>query len=157
MGLLATAMACLALGCPGSPAEPDPLPPPQPFAIDFEKSGGLRPVPMSLKVRPGRHAVARMGGAGGDERVVRFRLSRKKVASIKSGLRRAHFFRLESPLPGNCADCFVYSIAYRGHELTIDQSAMPRKLGDLVVVLESIVFEHAVMPSPGELPHRPFH
>jgi hypothetical protein len=159
MGALATALMCLttvATGCPGPPA--DPLPPPHPFAIKFEKSGGLKPLPMALTIRPGRRAVASMAGGGSAAtRTVRFRVTRKKVAQLEVGLRRAHYFQLESPPPGNCADCFIYSFDYRGHELTIDQSALPQKLGDVVTKLETLVFEHVVMPSPGELPHRPFH
>jgi hypothetical protein len=147
MGIFATAMACLAIGCPGSPAEPDPTPPPRAFAIHFEKSGGLRPVPMELTIRPGRHAVASIAGTRAGERTVRFRISRKKVASLTLGLRRARFFKLQSTFPGNCADCFIYSIAYRGHELTIDQSTMPKRLGEVVDELESLVYARAIPPN----------
>ena len=145
MGPIATAMACLAIGCPGSPEEP--LPPPQPFAIHFEKSGGLKPMPIELTIRPGRRAVASIAGTRAGERTVRFRVSRKKVASLKSGLRRAHFFELESPLPGNCADCFLYSIEYRGHEVSFDESAIPAKLGAVVTELESLAYAHAIPPN----------
>jgi hypothetical protein len=155
MGLIATTLACLAVGCPGSPAA-DP-PPPQPFAIHFEKSGGLKPMPQELTIRPGRHAEASMAGTSAGKRTVRFRVSRKKVATLRRGLRRAHFFGLESSLPGNCADCFLYTIEYRGHEVTIDESSLPAKLRDVVTKLETIVFVHVVMPSADEVPHLPFH
>jgi hypothetical protein len=150
MGLIATALACLAVGCPGPPAAE--APPPQPFAIHFEKSGGLKPMPQELTIGPDRHAKAAMAGTAAGVRTVRFRVSRKKVATLKRGLRRAHFSALESSLPGNCADCFLYTIQYRGHEVTIDESALPDRLREVVTKLETIVFTHVVMPSPGELP-----
>ncbi|HEY5976564.1 MAG TPA: hypothetical protein VIT85_01800 [Solirubrobacterales bacterium] len=145
MGPIAIAMACLAIGCPGSPEES--LPPPQPFAIHFEKSGGLKPIPIELTIRPGRRAMASISGTRAGERTVRFRVSRRKVASLKSGLRRAHFFKLQSPFPGNCADCFLYSIEYREHKVSTDQSAMPAKLGEVVAELESLVYAHAIPPN----------
>ena len=151
MGLLATALACLAVGCPGPPAAE--APPPQPFAIHFEKSGGLKPKPQELTIGPGRHARAAMAtGTPAGVRTVRFRVSRKQVARLRRGLRQAHFSELESSLPGKCADCYLYTIEYRGHEVTIDESALPERLHDVVRKLETIVFTHVVMPSPGELP-----
>lgn len=154
MALIATTLACLAVGCPGPPAADAP---PQPFAIHFEKNGGLKPVPQELTIRPGRHAVASMAGTGAGTRTVRFRVSRKKVATLARGLRRARFSSLKSSLPGNCADCFLYTIEYRGHEVTIDESSLPAALRDVVTKLETIVFVHVVMPSPDEVPHLPFH
>jgi hypothetical protein len=150
MGLLATALACLAVGCPGPPAAD--APPRQPFAIHFEKSGGLKPMPQELTIRPGRHAVATMAVTAVGSRTVHFRVSSKKVAALRRGLRRAHFSSLESSFPGNCADCFLYTIEYRGNEVTIDESSMPARLRDVVTKLETMIFVHVVMPSPEELP-----
>jgi hypothetical protein len=150
MGLIATALACIAIGCPGpSAAEARP---PQPFAIHFEKSGGLKPMTEELTIGPDRRAKAVMAGTPAGVRTVRFHVSRKKVATLRRGLRRAHFSVLESSGPGNCADCFLYTIQYRGHGVTIDESQLPDRLRDIVTKLETIVFTHVVMPSPGELP-----
>ncbi len=152
MGLIATTLACLAVGCAG-PAGAD-HPRPQPFAIHFEKSGGLNPVPQKLAIRPGRRAVASMGGSPLGVRTVRFRVSKKRVVSLARGLRRARFSTLESSSSGNCADCFLYRIGYRGHRVTIVEPALPDELRQVVTKLETIVFTHVVMPSPGEIPHR---
>jgi hypothetical protein len=155
MGLLATALACLAVGCPGPPTAHASGP--QPFAIHFEKNGGLKPMSQELSIRPGRHAVASMAVAPVGNRTVRFRVSRKKIATLRRGLREAHFSTLNGSSPGNCADCFVYTIEYRGHGVTIDESSLPAELRDVVTKLETIVFVHVVMPSPDEVPHLPFH
>jgi hypothetical protein len=157
MGLLATALTCLAMapGCGGPP--PADAPAPAPFAIHFEKNGGLKPAPEELTIRPDRHAVASLTVAQLGNRTVHFRVSKKKVATLRRGLRRAHFLTLSSSPPGNCADCFLYTIQYRGHEVTIDESTLPADLRDVVTKLETIVFVHVVMPSPDEVPHRPFH
>ncbi len=155
MGTLAIALACLAVGCPGPPAAE--APPPKPFSLSFEKSGGLKPMPEKLTIDPGRHAEATIAGTGAGTRTVRFRVSRKKVGILQKGFRRAGFPQLESPLPGNCADCFIYTIRYRGHEVTIDEAAMSAELRDVVTKLETIVFDHVISPAPEELPHRPFH
>jgi hypothetical protein len=157
MGLLATAMACMTMACSGAPAA-EPAATPPPFALHFEKSGGLKPMPEELTIRPGRRAVATLGVSGsGESRTVRFRVSRRKVSILRKGLRRSHFFALGSSPPGRCADCFVYTIDYRGHRVSVDQSSISSQLAGVVTKLETIVFTHAVMPSPGELPHLPFH
>jgi hypothetical protein len=155
MALLATALACLAVGCPGSPAADAPAP--QPFAIHFEKNGGLKPMPEELTIRPDRRAVASLAVAPVGNRTVRFRVSKKKVATLRRGLRQARFSTLESSPPGNCADCFLYTIEYRGHGVTIDESSLSAELRNVVTKLETIVFVHVIVPSPGEVPHRPFH
>jgi hypothetical protein len=153
MGLIATALACLAMtpGCGGPPVVETPSPTAR-FAIHFEKSGGLKAMPEELTIRPGRHAVATIVDTVAGRRTVHFQVSAKKVATLKRGLRRARFSTLKSSLPGNCADCFLYTIEYRGHEVTIDQTALSDALRDVVTKLETIVFTHVVMPSPGELP-----
>jgi hypothetical protein len=154
VGLIATALVCLAAACSGPHAAAAPRP--QPFAIHFEKSGGLKPMPQELTIGPGRHAKATMAtGTPAGARTVRFRVSKKQVARLRRGLRQAHFSELESSLPGNCADCYLYTIEYRGHEVTADDSALPDRLHVVVRKLETIVFTHVVMPSPGEVPGLP--
>jgi hypothetical protein len=154
MGLIATALVCLAAGCAGPRAAE--APPPPPFAIHFEKSGGLKPMPQELTIGPERHAKATMAtGTAAGVRTVRFRVSRKQVARLRRGLRLAHFSELASSSPESCADCYLYTIEYRGHEVRADESALPDRLHDVVRKLETIVFTHVVMPSPGELPGVP--
>jgi hypothetical protein len=146
MGLIATAMACLsAIGCPGPPAEP--LPPPKPFAIHYERSGGLKPMAQELTIRPGRQAVASSAGTRAGERTVRFRVSRKQVASLKADLRQTRFSQLQESVPSNCADCFIYSIEHGGHEVTRDQTTMPKKLAALVTEIESLIYAHTIPPN----------
>ncbi len=156
MGLFATALACLAAVCPGPLTATPPPPPPQPFAIHFEKSGGLKPMPQELIIGPERHAKAAMAtGTPAGVRTVHFRVSRKQVARLRRGLRQAHFSELENSFPGNCADCYLYTIEYRGHEVTTDESALPDRLHNVIRKLEAIVFTHVVTPSPGELHELP--
>ena len=59
MGLLATALACLAItpGCGGPPVEAPPTV--AQFKLSYERSGGLVANPRSLEIAPGRHATAK--------------------------------------------------------------------------------------------------
>jgi hypothetical protein len=152
--LLATALVCLAAGCPGPPAA---KPPPKPFALHYARSGGLKPVPQELTIRPGRRAVASILAPRVGRRTARFRISRRKVASLKRGLRRARFFGLSSSDSWTCPDCFRYSIAYRGHEVAMDQSSMPAKLGELVTEIEALIYAHTIPPNVRQRSHLPFH
>ena len=146
MGLLATALACLAMspGCGGPPVEAPPSA--TGFALTYERSGGLKATPQKLAIGAGRHAVATYADTKGGTKTVRFEISRKRVRSLRQGLAQAHFSQLESPPPGHCADCYLYSISYRGHEVTVGQSDMSARLGDVVAELEALIQAHAVRP-----------
>jgi len=146
MGLLATALACLAMspGCGGPAVEASPSA--TPFALTYERSGGLKATPQKLTIGPGRHAIATIADTRGGTKTVRFQIPRKRVQNLRQGLAQAHFSQLESPPPGNCADCYLYSISYRGHEVTVGQADMSDRLDDVVTELETLIHAHAVPP-----------
>ncbi len=39
----------------------------------------------------------------------------RRSTSLAPASRSSRFAVLESSVPGNCADCYIYSIDYRGH------------------------------------------
>ena len=113
------------------------------FAITYERSGGLRPMPYRLAIRPGRHGTLTAKGELDERsRTVRFRVSRAKVRRLRDALARADFETVDTPDPGVCADCYVYAISYEGHEVTFGDGSMPRRLRETVALLEGLVAAH---------------
>ncbi len=125
MGLLATTLACLAMspGCGGPPVVEAP-PPAAAFAISYERSGGLKPMPRMLTIRPGRIGQVSTAQRGiGEEQsgATRFKVPARTIEGLRRALARAGFAALPDPGigPGTCADCYSYVIA------------IPRTRGDL--------------------------
>jgi hypothetical protein len=131
-------LAALAVAVPAASASAAPAD----FAISYGQSGGIAPSTSRLVVRPGRHAVAESSGSRAGERRVPFRIGPRTVEALERGLRNAHFGSLESPGPSNCADCFEYAIAYRGHRVSFDESQIPTAIGGVLAKLQSIVSAH---------------
>jgi hypothetical protein len=146
MALLATALACTALsaGCGGPPTVPVPAAAARPashFAIAFERSGGLKASVETLRVRPGLRAVA-TGPKGSREASKRFEMSARSAEGLRRELARARFAELPGTPTGTCADCYVYSIAYHGHEVHFPASKVPEGLREVVDGLEEEVILH---------------
>jgi hypothetical protein len=143
MGLLATALACLAIspGCGGPAVEAPPSV--AQFALFYERSGGLKATPRRLVIRPGRNATAAVD-TGADSRAVFFRVGVRRVRSLQAALERADFHAIgpPGPNPGVCADCFSYAIRYRGHEVAFSQVTVPKGLQPVVDQLESTIEDH---------------
>jgi hypothetical protein len=144
-------MACLSMhpGC-GPPALEAP-PPVSRFALVYRRSGGLKPMPQKLTIRPGRIGsvtVRRDGIRGSDGAATTFKVPARTIRGLRRALGRARFASLPDPGtdPGTCADCYSYEITYRRHAVTFDDVTMPGSLGPIVNRLERIVEAH-----------RPFH
>jgi hypothetical protein len=149
MKLLATALACLAAACgiaaAGSPPATEAPPTIAEFAITYERSGGLKPMPYRLAIRPGRAATLTAEGALDERsRTVRFRVSRKRIRRLRAALGRAGFETVgdPGPSPGACADCYFYAIAYEGHEVTFSEALVPKRLRETVALLEDLIAAH---------------
>jgi hypothetical protein len=146
----ATAIACLAAvatGCDGPSVLQSPDAPAA-FAISYKRSGGLEATPRKLTIKPGRHAVVSAGAPNGTHnRAVRFQVTAKRIRSLRRGLARAHFAAIESTTPsGSCADCYLYSIRYRGHEVVLLQTDVPARLHRVIDQLEAVIAAHAYPP-----------
>lgn len=116
------------------------------FAIDYRRSGGLQPTFSSLRIRPGRHAVATAEHPRIGRRTVRFRVSQARIQSLRRGLRRARFGRLETADSAACPDCYAYEIERRGHRVALSEPDMPPRLRPLVSQLETVITTHAIPP-----------
>jgi hypothetical protein len=147
LATIACLAALLAGAAVGGAERAAPLPPPGSFAISYLRSGGIAFSTSRLVVRPGRRAVAETGGSRAGENRVSFQIPRGRVLALERGLRRAGFGQIADPGPTTCADCFEYEIGYRGHRLSIDESQMPDRLGEVVGELESIVTARAIPPN----------
>jgi hypothetical protein len=146
VALLATAL-CLLLAAPacGTPGKGPPTV--SQFAITYQRSGGLKPISRFLQITPGRHATTepRLVPVVDDNPLTaRFRVGVRTVKRLRGALERAEFVSIHSPAPGsgNCADCFYYSIAYRGHRVSFDDFDLPRRLRPVVDQLEAIIATH---------------
>jgi hypothetical protein len=144
VGLLVTALACLAAAAPGcgGPATRQ-SPPPAAFAISYERSGGLAATPQKLAVAPGRHGVLTTSGPSGRQ-TVRFRVGVTRIETLRRALERADFETIEtpSPDPAGCADCYFYALRYEGHEVSFSQLEVPKGLRGVVDQLEAVIAAH---------------
>jgi hypothetical protein len=154
MRILATALACLCATCGSAvavalPPELKPAPAAS-FAISYERGGGFAPMPRKLVIRPGRIGTVtevRPGPNEVESAATRFKLKAKTIEGLRRALARADFARIRSPGPDTgCADCFLYEIRYRGHEVSFDQVSEPPRLRPVLDRLDAIVDAH-----------RPFH
>jgi hypothetical protein len=150
---IATALACLAAACCGAvglaqSAAGDSKSPPSvaAFALSYERSGGFAPAPRSLRIEPGRRAIVKRRGRSGEPSIVakRFRIGVEQVRRLQAALERAGFLEIVSPEPGadRCADCFLYSIEYRGHEVLFNDATKPKALGPVVARIEGVIAHH---------------
>ena len=132
-----TALCLLPAVACGARSEPPPTI--AQFAISYERSGGLKADPRSLRIAPGRHATAEGRGE-----TTRFRVGMKQVRRLRRALESAGFTSISSPSPqpGSCADCFYYDIGYRGHDVEFSQADQPRGLGPVVDQLEALAESH---------------
>jgi hypothetical protein len=119
---------------------------PYEFVLLYERSGGFAPGTRGLMVAPAQFATAESSGPGAGKRRVDFHLGSRRIRALERGLRRAHFSSLESPGASGCADCFEYSIFYRGHNLALDESQMPKALGRVIEQIEAIISAHTDPP-----------
>jgi hypothetical protein len=120
---------------------------PDDFAISYQRSGGLTGERLSLVISPGRHGVIRQGGPRGT-RTFGFGVGEKRVRSLERALRRAHFADLESHASGTCADCYLHSIAYRGHRVRVIESELPPRLEPVLANLSAIIDVHSDLSAP---------
>jgi hypothetical protein len=149
MALLATVLACLSIqpACGGPALEK--LPAVASFALVYERSGGLKPVPRRLKIGTNRNgAVEEIRPGIGEGRAGRagstFKVSAKAIRGLRRALGRARFASLPSPgsSPGTCADCYSYEIRYRHHVVKFNDTTMPDALRPVVQRLEALIEAH---------------
>jgi hypothetical protein len=70
------------------------------------------------------------------------KLSERKLKQFRVALSQPQFAAYESPLPGNCADCYVYTISFRGHTISFPQSEIPVWIRKTVGRFEALVENH---------------
>ena len=143
MGLFLAAVVSCAVASSGCEWPPEPTPDPVPtvsqFTVDYHRSGGLKAETIGLQIKPGRHATARARGA-----TVQFRVAAKKIRRLRASLDDAMFGTHAPPgdEPGTCADCYDYTIRYRGSIAVFDQANQPRAFDPAVEQLEALVRSH---------------
>jgi hypothetical protein len=116
------------------------------FAVTYERNGGLAPSPDKLVVRRGRRAAVKTTSAAGVARTVRFRLSVLTVKRLRNALSQPPFATWEGVPANGCADCYVYTLDFRGHSVSFPQNEIPIWLRKTVRRFEALVEAH-----------RPFH
>jgi hypothetical protein len=146
VALFATALACTAIsvGCGGPPSIPAAQPSSRPalhFAISFKRSGGLKASVETLVVRPGLRAFA-TAPKGRREASKHFKMNAGSAEELRRELAEAGFAGLPSTPAEPCGDCYVYSIAYHGHEISFPASKVPESLLEVVDGLEEEVIHH---------------
>jgi len=147
MTLFLATMACVvaSFGCGPVEPLPEPLVPVSKFSVRYERSGGLKVMPQKVVIKPGRHVVATTRNGVG-VKTVRYRVPVPTVKRLRNGLSDPRFAAFEGGPPGTCADCYVYTITYRGHMVTVDESTVPGWLRKTITRLEALA-----------APHLPFH
>jgi hypothetical protein len=111
------------------------------FSVSYERSGGLAAMSQKVAIKPGRRGEA-SASTGHETRAVRFRPSVLKVKQLRNGLSDPRFKLLESSPSGSCADCYVYSLVYREHSVSIAEPDVPVWLAKTIGRLEALVETH---------------
>jgi hypothetical protein len=144
--LVASVLCLVALAAGVGEASAAPLPPVHDFALTYERSGGFAPSIQSLRVTPGRLATARSDGTRAGEQRASFRLGARRIRSLQRDLRAAHLGSIPKG-QGGCADCFLYSIAYEGARLELEEVDVPPRLARVFGEIEAVITAHTVPPN----------
>jgi hypothetical protein len=127
-------------GCEWPPEpKPDPVPTVSQFAVDYHRSGGLKAELLGLQIEPGRRAILEARGE-----TTRFRVAPKEIRSLRSGLEKANWKTIAKPASGSatCADCYQYSIEYRGLTVSFDEAIQTRRFDPAIDRLEALIDSH---------------
>jgi hypothetical protein len=142
VGTLLAIAACVVASSACPVTQPEPTVPVEQFTAVYERSGGLKPMPQKLVVRPGRHVTATTVGASGRPRTARFRISVLKAKQLRNGLQTARLDEIDPGAPGSCADCYFYSLSFRGDTVTISQADVPVGLSRTIKRFEALIEAH---------------
>jgi hypothetical protein len=140
-----TAIVCLVVAgapCEGPPAAPTAPPSVSQFAISYERGGGFAAMPQALKIKPGRRATVTALDAHGRRRSVEFEVAVKKVKQLRAAAETARIGEIAPPQPSTCADCFVYTVAYRGETVSIEEVDVPARMRPLIDRAEALIAAH---------------
>ncbi len=103
--------------------------------VSFSQSGGIAGNRVALTVSAGGRA-----SVTANRRPRAWRLHATTLRRLRRLLADAHFDRVD-PEPSHCADCFVYSVRYRGRRVSYDDSQrdqVPRSVRAAVAELARI-------------------
>ncbi|WP_354700311.1 hypothetical protein DSM112329_00579 [Paraconexibacter sp. AEG42_29] len=92
--------------------------------VRFDKGGGFAGVDVRTRIRGDRRVTV-------TERGRATRRHTLKAATLTALRKTLDAAELGEKLPGpqgGCADCFVYSITYKGRRVTFDEAAVPGRL-----------------------------
>ena len=137
--------ACLTAASPcgpsGAPAAPVPL---DRFTATYERSGGLLPEPRKVVIRHRKALLKKservVAGVGTSSTTVK--LSDRKLKQFRAAISQPRFAAYESPFPGNCADCFIYTVAYRGEKVSVEEVDVPTRMRPLIDRAEALIAAH---------------
>jgi hypothetical protein len=101
---------------------------------NFHQTGGFVGVDVHLVVRTNGTLVVTHRG----EPSVRGKLRPATFRRLRTALDAAHLERRLPPSQNGCADCFVYSIGYRGHHAAFDDATFPARMRAAVTQLRRI-------------------
>lgn len=138
--LAAAALAASLVACGSDSVDAKTLP--RAAAIDYDKSGGIAGVHDHLHIAPGGKAILK-GGYGTEAGTTGFRVGPRRLAALRKALATARFGTIPPESgPTGCADCFVYSVTYRGHTVTRDEIDVPERLAPVLRQLQAIIDAH---------------
>lgn len=105
--------------------------------IEYSKSGGIAGIDESMKIgRDGRGKIEQRS----------FRLTAGERSKLAAAIRRADLAHTKSPKGASCCDMFFYSIRYRGHKVSWDDTSrrkLPDRLSDLHAMLSELYERYA--------------
>jgi hypothetical protein len=116
------------------------------FSLAYERSGGLAASTQSLRVSHGGFATAESSGTRAGAGEATFRLGGRRIRSLQRGLQRADLGSIPDR-QGGCADCYVYSLAYEGTSLKLEETEVPPRLARVFAQLDAIITAHTVPPN----------
>lgn len=92
--------------------------------VRFVQTGGIAGIDVRLVVREDRRATVTARGAA----TRRHQLRAATLTGLRRTLDAAELDRPSEPTRSGCADCFEYTITYRGQRVSFDQVSVPPRM-----------------------------
>lgn len=103
--------------------------------VTFHRSGGLAGVDDRVTVKSDRHFVVRSRGSSARHG----RLSAAAMDKLRHALSKAQLDRPVSQGQGGCADCFIYTITYKGHRVELSEDRVPARMRPAIDRLSRLI------------------
>jgi hypothetical protein len=103
--------------------------------VTFARTGGFAGVNDRVTVKRDRRVTVRSRG----DAAKHTRLSRAAMQKLRRELDDAQIDHPPADSPPSCADCFVYTITYKGHRVQLTEDGIPERMQPAIQRLSRLI------------------